>query len=59
MLLDVESEFWQKELEKINAPISGAYYFYINYVKIERNGEVEPPYLLLRKILIRCLSKML
>jgi len=46
MLVETESEFWQKELEKIKDPISGAYYFYINYVKIERNGKrTSPPFI--------------
>lgn len=43
MLVETVSEFWQKELEKIKDPVSGAYYFYINYIKIERNGKLESP----------------
>lgn len=46
MLVDTESEFWQKELEKIKDPVSGAYYFYLNYVKIQRNGKtISPPFI--------------
>lgn len=43
MLVETEAEFWQKELEKIKDPISGSYYFYINFVKIERNGKLTSP----------------
>jgi hypothetical protein len=40
---NIDSEFWKDEVNKIQDPISGPYYFYLNYLNIyDSHGNVIP-----------------